>query len=417
MAIPSLGTYDVNTVPGLARRRYTALLREAVWNDTSEAYARIRKVRTDKEGASSAGLYIPIVIEGQFSTEAVSEGGNLPQRGSGEVQFMNVSFHDLVTSTVYTSRQVETLRGNDSKAIANLLKVSYQLMADGHKRQMAEQVFQDGSAQIGVVTTTQNSTTVDCNTNDRGRFVHRGQRVDFYTGATPNSGNPFIVTSVAPDFTSFTVSAPANVTANDTIHIANSRNDWYRGLLYHIANSGTYQGLSRADYYHQLSSIVKTLNSTAVTPTDFRQVFGATLMRGINNQTKVEAWTSPEQIESWSERGQELRRYAPGDKFDPSFNVNTMEVEGVPILQFNECPVGTWWFPDLSAFFWLINKEFGPDNEFIPQPERFLEAGVPTAKYIEYYKTSLELVGTNPRKQARITGAAQISAYVNGYAL
>jgi hypothetical protein len=413
MPAPQLDRIDMTTVAGLMKRRYLPLVQDALWNADDQLYAHFSKVfRKDQTGVSDAGAFIPVNLAGILSGAFVPEGGELPSRGSPEYQQFQVSFHDFYVPIVFTERQRITLEGNDAKAVANVVKEAMRQAVLGGRKLFSILLPGDGSAKLATISAGSGaggSSTIPTETGDKAFFVRRGMLVDIYSGATKLNSQPLLVTAVAPDFSSFTVDQSLTFAANDVVYLAGSRDDAFRGLLYHVNNSGTYQGIARSDYPHELNAIVVDKAGNAVTVADVRRIYGRLRLRGVDNKKNLALWVSTDQIEKIMDWGIAQKRFLD-NKLEPAFNEDALTIEGVKVFSGIDLPAGTWWFIEESRFFWLVNRDFGPvDDEYYYRTVS--SGGRYKAEFITWYRASLELVGTMPKAHARIFNAAFDGSY------
>ncbi|MEM2592781.1 MAG: hypothetical protein QXI60_09360 [Thermofilaceae archaeon] len=418
MPVPNLDRISYDQAIGLMKIRYLNMVRDTLWNSDDQLYARFEKIGRDRQGVSAAGARIPVNLGGVLGGQFVPEGGDLPTSGGAEWRQFEVFFHDFVIPLRFTERQWLTLQGNDVRSVANVLREGFRLMTLGARKIFSRLIPGDGSGRLATVSAaTTNSSTVPTGSGDKAFFIDRGMVVDIYdsTGTTKRNSAPLLVTAVAADLSSFTVNATLSLSANDVVYLAGSKDDAFHGLSYHINNSGTYQGISRADYPHQLNSIVVDKAGNAVSLSDFRRVFGRVRLRGVSNKRSFEIWASVDQLEPFLEFGTPLKRFT-GTDLEPSFNEEELTIEGVKIFAGIDLPAGTWWFLNMDHFFWLINKDLGPKVAPDGKEKYYLIPSGSTYKneYITWYSASLELVGTNPRCQALIKNASFQGAYRAG---
>lgn len=162
------------------------------------------------------------------------------------------------------------------------------------------------------------SLVVTCNsTTDLwgSRQVYKGEIVEFRSsGGTLRTGGVSWSTVTAVDLSAktFTVDAiPSDATTNDLVYDQGSYNNWFRGLQYHVNNTGAWQGVSDRTAYRGLSSVLVSASSAYLSRALLDLIIGEMDYKFGDDAAMGEmmAYTSPAQIAQFKSLGYDLQRY------------------------------------------------------------------------------------------------------------
>lgn len=219
---------------------------------------------------------------------------------------------------------------------------------DMFNKQMNYAAHGDGTDEIAKASGI-SSLVVTCNstTNLFGtRHVFIGEKVEFRSsGGTLRTGGVSWSTVTAVDLSAktFTVDAiPSDATTNDLVYNYNSYNGQIRGLGYHVAATGAWQGVADRTAYRGLSSVVVSAASAYLSRALLDLVIGELEYKFGDDQPLGEmmAYMSRGQVAQFKSLGYDLQRYNGPDKgLNTGFVSDALQHGNLMVKGSVDCPL------------------------------------------------------------------------------
>jgi hypothetical protein len=200
-------------------------------------------------------------------------------------------------------------------------------------------------------------TTVTCANASNlygSRQVYKNELVEFRAtnGTLHSAGNRYsTVTAVDLAAKTFTVDAIASdATTNDIVYDYGSYNNGFRGLAYHVAASGAWQGVSDRTTYRGLSSVVIAASSASISRALIDQLDGEMRFKigdGAKPAGRI-VYTSYTQVAGFKALGYDLQRYNGSDtSLNTGFLDDALQHGDLPIKGSVDCQVDRWYEGDV----------------------------------------------------------------------
>ena len=229
------------------------------------------KKEVPTEDITSIGRYFAIQVASNESYGSQStEGGAFPAAGKLEDVKALVNYRSQFSSFKFTG-DVEDLATN--KTLTNALKRIVKDTTEAFDEKQNFFLFGDGTGSLGVVSSASTNDVTFLNTvasSLGARALRKGQVVDFYNvaGAAYRTGDYTVgainrTTDVVTTAGSAGTAASNSVALNDVAVFKDSYGYAPQGFAYHVADSGTWLGLSRTNY-PSLRSVVHDAASASL---------------------------------------------------------------------------------------------------------------------------------------------------------
>jgi len=386
------------------------------------------------EVISGRDMRIPLEIRPGGKTGYYEpDGGDL---GRGDMP----SFDKAVIGAVHLRHAVEFTTktvwatNNNRKAVLNAFRRNLATGMDEFRRNVDSQCMTDGTGTIGTITSVTPSggsdTYVLSTDGFRARLIRYGMNLNVFNSAltvcrtTGGSANETTVTSW--DLANNTVVVTPSVTgatAGDLLVCSGLQGTppvGLAGVKYHHNNSstGTWLGFDRATFPEIRSNRVNASSSALTLPLPRLAVNKIGDRVGLNNDTKLTAWTHPAQAQAYEELGFNVLRIDKGSKemdgdLDLYFNQN-MRLAGCKLMQsfswdrtrIDFIDLNLWGRAELQPAGFYTN----PDNGQRLWEARGATGGVVTS-WMFYLVASFNLFQMNPAAAAYIDNLAVPSGY------
>lgn len=387
-------------------------------------YSRIKK--RDVEQISNRLMRIPLEIRpgGNFGYYDPN-GGDLG-RGGGPTWDKATLNSVFVKEGIEYTKLTQWSTDSNRKAVENGVKRLIATALDELRRQLDAQLMQDGSGQVGTVTTVDAATTVGtdiitCTSDGFGvRLMRYGQDVQLFTSADVYLGTSTItqwdVENATINLTpSIASSAPTNKIVATGISSPAAFAALY-GVAYHDNNSssGNWLNMPRSTNPEIRASGVNANSNALSLPLPRLAVNKIGNRVGMDNNFKLTAWTHPCQVQAYEEIGQlvSLIQKQPKDEklnlyfngmqmagvtMEESFNWNQKRIDFIPESVWGRgetLPIGFYTSDGRNIF-----------------EIRGASGGVATAD-IFYMTVGMQTFVTNPAACAYIYGLAVPAGYV-----
>lgn len=302
---------------------------EDLVGNAGSTYRRIKDGSKDAVELNSRGASVVGRVRNNVSERlGASEFADFPTAGKSQLYKFNVPAAGF-TATCLFSRQTMA-ESNMNSALVNHVQAELDNKLENSMDSLNFYAWGDGSAErarVGSVTYVSTVATIVCNNagnlygcqnleagmqvefrNSAGTIHNTG--AEYATIATTNNGTMTIVTESG---------APTNIAAADRIYIRDSYNNAPRGVLYHINNTGAWQGLSDRSIYKNTSCPVINGASDALSPVLIDKMESAqAFKRGDADKMKGKFFASS-QFYAYKQLGYELRVVMDNDKIDTGF--------------------------------------------------------------------------------------------------
>lgn len=238
-------------------------------------------------------------------------------------------------ATVRITHPVMQASKNDKGSFVRAVSSEMDGIRRDLKNDINRQLFGDGTGTLGVVNNdSDTSTTVEL---QLGHKVKTGMLIDTYSGSTRDN-NGASVTAVNSDGTDITVSATLGtaVADGDIVYRKGSKDNEMMGIHGIVSNTGTLQGINRADgnYPEWQSFISAQSEDTAVTEAILDS---AILDAQSQNEAETSLMiTSPVQFRKIGALLTGNRRYATDMELEGGFTA--INWAGIPIVWDVDCP-------------------------------------------------------------------------------
>ena len=277
-------------------------------------YSNIKK--RDVETISNRQMRLPLELRPGGSFQYFDANGGDLGRGGGP------TWDKAVVSAVFLSENIEYTKltqwstDSDRKAITNGVKRLTATALDEMRKQLDNQLMQDGSGTVGVVgtaTAVGNVNTIVMNADGFGaKLVRYGQTLQVYNAAKTTLVGKGLVTlyDVENNTIDLTSTAPlvipgGSVLVVDGLTSPNSLPGLY-GVPYHHSNAavGTWLGFSRATTPEIRSNRVNGGGNSLALPLPRLCLNKIGNRLGMENNFKPKAWLHPCQKQAYEEIGQ-----------------------------------------------------------------------------------------------------------------
>jgi hypothetical protein len=317
---------------------------------STSTWNKFKKGTAKKTNSRSARITAPTEDNVSFVSTG-TEGFDFPTASRAKLEEMTVNFVRRA-KTIEISGDVFD-EADSSESVVDLITHQTTNATDRFDKEMNRDIFGDATSEIARVSTV-SSTTLTCagTTNLFGaRHIFNNMELEFYSTGGSQRTTPALhtVSSVTVGSDQFVVaSISGSVAPTDIVYPYGSRNNGVRGLLYHVANSGAYQGISDRTTYRGLNSVVTDASSAALSQSLLDRTLGNMKYKsGKSRGAGVSILWSPAQEAAYKSLGYDLKNFS-GNKLDASFG-DDLTHANVQSEWDVDCPLDKVFIGDLSA--------------------------------------------------------------------
>lgn len=308
---------------------------EDLTGNCGSTYRLIKNGNKDAVELNSRGASIVGRVRNNVSERLSSaEFQDFPNAGKSQLYKFNVPAAGFLATCLFSHQTMTEKKMNS--AIINVVQGEIDNKLENTMDSLNFYAWGDASgerARVGTITYTAGvaPATVVCNNSGNlygCQMIEEGMEVEFRTsGGTLHSttSDYGVVTSTNNGTLTFVMSTlcPTNIAVADRVYIRGSYNGAPRGVLYHINNSGGWQGLSDRTLYKNTSCPVINAASDAISPVLVDKMESAqAFKRGDSYKTKGEFYASS-QFYGYKQLGYELRVLMDSAKFDAGIKTIT----------------------------------------------------------------------------------------------
>lgn len=333
MSIAAGQAIRLSDVEAAIKEVYVGRNIEDLTGNCGSTYRRIKNgnksaVELNSRGASIVGRVRNNVSERLSS----SEFQDFPNAGKSQLYKFNVPAAGFLATCLF-SHQTMAER-NMNSAMINVVQGEIDNKLENTMDSLNFYAWGDSSgerARIGSISYSGSVATVVCNNSGNlygCQMIEEGMELEARTsgGTLHNTGADYgtVATTNNGTLTFVTVTGCAtNWAAADRLYIRGSYNGAPRGVLYHINNTGGWQGLSDRTLYKNTSCPVINAASDAISPVLVDKMESAqAFKRGDSYKSKGEFYASS-QFYGYKQLGYELRVLDNSEKFDGSIQTIT----------------------------------------------------------------------------------------------
>lgn len=326
MAIPAGEGVRLADVEAAMKEVYVGRSIEDLTGNTGSTYRRIKNgtksaVELNSRGASIVGRVRNNVSERLSNAEFA----DFPSAGRSQLYKFNITAKGFQATCLFSHQAMSERRM--TSAIINEVQGQIDNKLENTMNSLNFYAWGDGSgerARVGSVSYAGTVATVVCDNpgNLYGtQNLEEGMQVEFRTsaGTLRSTGAAYATIDTTDNGTMTFVTesgAPTNIAAGDRIYIRDSYNGAPAGVLYHINNSGPWQGLTDRTLYKNTSCPVINAAGDAISPVLVDKMESAqAFKRGDSYKVKGEFYASS-QFYGYKQLGYELRVQMDAQKFD-----------------------------------------------------------------------------------------------------
>lgn len=308
------------------REVYVGRSIEDLTGNCGSTYRKIKNGNKDAVELNSRGASIVGRVRNNVSERLSSaEFQDFPNAGKSQLYKFNVPAAGFLATCLFSHQTMA--EKNMNSAILNVVQGEIDNKLENTMDSLNFYAWGDASGERARVGSVSGGGTPTIVCNDSGnlygcQMLEEGMEIEFRTsgGTLRIGGGPTFATVSTTNNGTLTVvcaaGAPTDITAADRIYIRGSYNGAPRGILYHVNNTGAWQGLSSRTLYKNTSCPVINAASDAISPVLVDKMESAqAFKRGDSYKAKGEFYASS-QFYGYKQLGYELRVLMDSQKFD-----------------------------------------------------------------------------------------------------
>jgi hypothetical protein len=298
---------------------------------TGNASPTIKKVEDGKDAIELNSRGAALVIRPDNNNSELysqAEFVDFPDAGSSPLVKMTVPFTGMFASCKFP--QQVFAENKQSAAIVDVVTGAIDNKMDAIQRSKNQMLWGDSSAERGRVSAVNLGTGVVTHNNAGNLYgtymLEKGMQVEFRDNAgtlRQGGGNRYATITAKNDgalTTSYVIgSLPTDIANNDRVYIKGSFNSAPRGFLYHLQNSGAWQGIADRTVYRLTSPAIQSPGGSPVLSASLmdKLASGQAFKRGKRDLGKVK-WYVSSQYDAFLNIGYEMK-IQDSTKLDPGF--------------------------------------------------------------------------------------------------
>lgn len=354
-------TGSISTIDGYLMEHYPERKIREIINKSTYLFSKLKAEKTTEGRRSVYSVEFAV----HAGAGAMNERDEYPDAGITEERQLYEYVKYLASVFSITLPAIAATRNNVG-AMAKALERQMDKTKEGLMLAQQRQVWSDGAGTLAKVKTTVNSTIIpvsypygytysetDLADADRTMTLRKNMKVHIYTSGGGGTDLYRKISKVNSDGT-ITLTASASVTAGDLIRIGdsatqNSADKEISGLGKLISNTGTYLGVTRADYQEWQSNIIALPGSGELTEDLLQQATDQASRFGTAPPTDL--------ISNFKERRLFLnllttqRQFTTPTVFEGGFEV--LKWNGFTWAVDKDCPPQRIWMPRIADIWWI----------------------------------------------------------------